>query len=357
MSGRRALFGVATALGGTILALLGAELLVRMVEPRLPVQQIGANHPIKISGEGEDLYWRSSKGQNRQWDGCPEGSSGPRVLVQGSSILYGSSLEPHEASGPRIREALAARGLPDACVQVHAEPGSTFFTQRAELRSAQATPVDLLIWELWQNSPHPFTRLGEVAYNFGQMAVGPDGVPDPFDLGPLARPMLDHSRLYGWVALNRAPRRSGGEPTHVEWARFAPTFVAGARVEAERRGARLVVASFPALGEPFAAQLESNARTYSPVLDALRAEGATVVEMDRALMDHDPADIRADTCCHYNATGMVVVSDILADAALPLLSPQAVLPEGAPGPDLGTATGMAPSQGTATAPEGAPHPG
>ena len=55
MSGRRALLGVATALGGTNLALLGAELRVCMVSPRVPVQQVGARHPIDIQGEGEAL--------------------------------------------------------------------------------------------------------------------------------------------------------------------------------------------------------------------------------------------------------------------------------------------------------------
>jgi len=81
---------VATALGGTNLALLGAELRVCMVSPRFPVQQVGARHPIDIQGEGEALQWPSREGENRQWDACPEGSAGPRVLVYGSSVRYGA---------------------------------------------------------------------------------------------------------------------------------------------------------------------------------------------------------------------------------------------------------------------------
>ena len=61
-----------------------------MVSPRVPVQQVGARHPIDIQGEGEALYWRYREGENRQWDACPEGSAGPRVLVRGSSIRYGA---------------------------------------------------------------------------------------------------------------------------------------------------------------------------------------------------------------------------------------------------------------------------
>jgi hypothetical protein len=347
MSGRRALFAALTAVGGSVLAVAVAELSVRVIGPRLPVQEVGLHHAIDLNGDGEGIFWRSRSSQNRMEDGCPEGASGPRVLVQGSSILYGSSLEGPDASGPRLREALAARGLADACVRVHAEPASTFFTQRADLRDADATPTDLLIWELWHNSLHQYTRLGDVAYNFGQLAVGPDGVPDPFGLGPLARPLLQHSRLYGWMALNRAPRRIYGAPVAEEWAEFAPTFVEGARNEAERRGATLVVASFPGLGRPFSEQFESNARTYSSVLDALRAEGVTVIEMDHALVEHDPVDIRADTCCHYNAAGMEVVSGILADTMVPLLSPETTKPDDAPGP---TGTG-APDEAAPGPPE------
>lgn len=319
MSPRRAAFAATAALAGTLLALAAAELGVRGASPRLAVQSIGRSHPVTLIGEGDGLYWRSASGQERTDAGCPSGAEGARVLLQGSSILYGSNVNADEAPGPRLRAALEGRGVTDACVVSHAEPASTFWTQRADLRAAPAAPADVLVWELWQNSPNTFLRVGDAAWNFGDVPVGPDGVPDPFGVGGLARVLLAHSHLYTWVVLRRAPPGPARRPTRMAWGELAPVFVDAVRTEAGRRGAAPLVVSFPNLRQPFSEQLESNARSYGPVLDALRAAGIETLEMDRALLAHDPAAIRADTCCHYNPAGVDVVTGILADALRPLL--------------------------------------
>ena len=114
------------------------------------------------------------------------------------------------------------------------------------------------------------------------------------------------------MALRQAPRSSHERKVSDLWTSFAPTFVAGAMEQAERRGAQLLVASFPSLDRPFSEQLQWNREMYGPVLEALAAEGVPIIEMDRALLPHDPVDVRADTCCHYNPAGVQIVSQLLA---------------------------------------------
>jgi hypothetical protein len=320
---RKAAFAGIALLGGLGLALLGVELGVREVDPLIRVQRVRTSEGVAFHGDGGDLYWRLTRPQqDRVLDGCPAGAAGPRVLVQGSSILYGSRVAPEEAPGPGLRAALAARGVDEPCVVNFSLPASSYATQRALLADQPETAARVLLWELWQNSRNTFVRTGDVAWNFGPLELGPHGVPDPFGLGAAAPWLLARSQAYTWISLTRAPRRARGVPVQEIWAEFAPTFVDGALAEAERRGARLVVASFPGLSEPFSEQLDANARAYGPVLSLLRERGVPVVEMDRALIGQDPVALRADPCCHYNPDGVQVVSGILADAIVPMLAPE-----------------------------------
>jgi hypothetical protein len=321
---KRSAYGFASAavIGGVIVGLVCAEMVARSANLSLPIQAVNESQSIALVGDRENLHWLTLRSEHdRRFDGCSNEESRPRVVLQGSSILWGSGIAAEDSFGPRLQEALLAEGLSEVCVVNHAQPASTYSIQRAALATAEPIPGEILLWELWDNSPNPFVRIGDTAYNFGSMDVRSDGIPDPFGMGVLARPLLIQSRLYEWFALHRMVKetRPRGD-SQSRWNEFAPVFVGGALKEAERRGAQLVVVTFPSLDRPFAEQREHNAETYGPVLSVLRERGVPVIEMDRALVGHDHESVRHDPCCHYNSDGAKVVSEILAERLAPLLS-------------------------------------
>lgn len=323
MAPRHLKFALGAVLVGGIGGALLAEAVLWLWDPPLRVQRVQAGGHVRMHGHGADVYWvNEAPHAARIRAGCPDGAAGPRVLLVGSSILYGSGLTPQESSGPLLRAALAERGLPDACVINASEPGANFATELAYIRAEHTAPAALLVWELWGTSRFTYVRSGGSAYNMGDLETGPDGLPDPWRLGGLNRLLMRVSGWYARAAIAAAPAPPPAAGLDL-WTPFAAQAVPAMLEEARARGSRLLVVSFPALDRPFAAQRDQIEISYRPVLDAVEAAGAATLELDRALEGHRLEDIRRDTCCHYNPHGLGVVNGLIADAGAPLLGARA----------------------------------
>lgn len=297
------------ALGAVLLSLAGAELVLRVVQPRLHVQILSERRELVFHGEGEDFYWTMEGERERRELGCPERVK-PVVVLVGSSILYSSGLPDEHSTGPLLRQALSQRGA-DACVINAGQPAGNFASERAWLAAEEEDPADLLVWELWATSPMRYVRAGGRAWVLGDLKTGPDGLPDPWGLGGLNPLLLEHSRVYELAALRLSPR----EGYTLDWAAFGAQALTGMQEQARRLGSQLLVVSFPTLEGPF----DQQHLDYGPVIEEARRRGIPVLEMNLALGQTRPEDIRLDRCCHYNEQGMKQVAEHIADAAVPLL--------------------------------------
>ena len=96
----------------------------------------------------------------------------PEVVLVGSSILWGSGISDSESP----RSQLAQR-LPEACVTLLGQPAYSFSNQRVEVaRHLETHTPRVVVWEIWHNSPHEWSVLGDVAYNFGPTSVDTETV-------------------------------------------------------------------------------------------------------------------------------------------------------------------------------------
>lgn len=310
---RRAMFALLSVVLATVLAVVGAEAWVRSSRPQLRVQVFRVSDRMQMHDTPTGPWWQNTDSQmERVHAGCPNPAAARRVVLSGSSILYGSGLDSADSLGP----ALAAR-LDDTCVLNHAEPGTTFAPQASRLEAVLVdTPADVLVWEMWQNSPHPVNRVGDSVYNFGPLTAGLGGVPDPWGLGALNIRLLQSSRMYELAMTNAAPRHDPN--VRKQWRTFTTHALPRMQAIADQAGARLVLITCPFLDKPFTEQLPHLDQAYGAMVEAADAAGVPVLDLARAFADEDPEPLRADRCCHYNEAGTQRVAELLQ----PLLAPQ-----------------------------------
>ncbi|MCB9665175.1 MAG: hypothetical protein H6732_13780 [Alphaproteobacteria bacterium] len=320
---RRVGFAVASGFLALLATLVLAEGLLRVVQPRPRVQVVrsGLRDGLDFALRWVDgvPVWPSPADDLRHNRGCVDDPERTRWLVLGSSILAADGLAPEEAFSLRLQEALGEAGRP-ACVVNLAEGAYTFQNQAAV--AAEALPEvrpDVVLWEIWANSPGTWVRVGDTAYRFQHLAVSEDGTPNPLGLpGTLHRGLLGTSRLYeaGVLALVAAQ-----EPVSTgEWERLLATALPDALAAVRAQGATLVLALAPPLDQPFAAWTAARRRAegltlaawYTRVEAWARAEGVAVVALDELLADHDVEALRLDPCCHYDVAGQQVLGDALA---------------------------------------------
>jgi len=258
--------------------------------------------------------WRSAQSTpERMGTAC---SGKPEVVLAGSSIFFGSGVD----DGQSLRPLLAER-LSGACVRSVAEPGYTFFNQRAALSRhlAESTPR-IVVWEVWRNSPNRWSLVDGVAYNFGYEALDTHDLPSPFGLsaGP-------HRQLFTWLATYRhlviSRLDSSGVRWDVVWKAFVADELGPEVAKLQSRGITVVLAFMPPLHQPFQDTLAETSDPYQVV----RAELAGKVQMvtvaeGLAARNADVEAVRVDTCCHFAPSGNALVADVLADVLQPMLA-------------------------------------
>jgi hypothetical protein len=319
---RRWLFpviAVGLALAATVVL---AEVGLRLVRPTPRVQIVRAGvltelDPGEVAGDDVPL-WRTSFDDPRHNEACLEDNPGARVwVVLGSSILAADGLAPSAAFNLALQERLRPE-LGPLCILNLAEGGYTFDNQLAVAREAiPRLEPELVLWEVWENSPFRWAMVGGHAYRFQHVAVGADGLPNPMGVpSAVHRTLFSRSRLYEYsvLALVERPADAASDP----WNSLLDDRLDEARALVEAYG-ELVVVFAPHLDMPFEERIAAReARTspldrhYADVEQWARGRGVESVYLDVLLRDLDVTDVRLDPCCHYNVEGHLALADRFA---------------------------------------------
>lgn len=305
---KRAIFSILSMLLGLGVALLAIELWAN----RQPIPRIQQVLMVGTQTEVVDgvALWRSVGTAERENFAC-EGEQ--RLMVLGSSILFGSDLEPEESLGPLLESH-----RPGLCVHNLAQPGFTLQNQLTAAQKALSGPLagrtpDVLLLEMWANSPNILRLVGQRAYNFGDLQVDEQGFPNPFGLPTSAnRTLFGASAGYRFVVLSRAPLRRRSS-TVEEWRGFARGRLQEALALAAAHEMTLVVVYMPTLSQPFAESAAHPLASYGPARHAFAAVDAVQVDAAALLTDASYEALRLDPCCHYNAAGMALLAARLVD--------------------------------------------
>ena len=302
---KRILFSSVCTLGFVGVLVLSGEIGLRLSPAQLPVQVFRASEQLEIHATPWGPYWMDSR-DDRFRIGCPD-ESAPIVLLQGSSILYGSTTESEDSFSVYVQQELEAlRGHP-VCVLNQATPGSTFSSQYAGAQSlSDARRPAITLWEIWHNTPHHFVEVGSAVYNFGLLST--EDVPDPWGIGDAGRWLLAWSRSYEFLLLYDYKRPALKVD---KWSVFLETGFPRMTDWADARDSTLLLASFPSANRPFAEQLSSEHSPYRRVRQRARDEDIAMLDVTGVLEDRRDVYF-ADSCCHYTVEGTRAVSRILA---------------------------------------------
>lgn len=276
-----------------------------------PFQMVSASSNVSLYENEFGHYWISRENKSRLYLGCPNTNAKTKIAILGSSILYGSNTEPEDSFGPKIYEYLEKNGQ-EVCIINYAHPAGNFQTQLASFQDIEDN-FDIIIWELWQNSPSHFWRFGNNLLNFGpaQNKLVP---PDPFALGELNQALLTHSLLYRYYFSQQLPP---SRRVDIIWREFAEKSIPLMQKEAQKHNSTLLLISFPA-AENFEAQFLKNKNSYGYFQQL--AEDNAIPYFDLTTRLSEPhMQYFADKCCHYNEFGTVEVSQIIGDELLLLL--------------------------------------
>jgi hypothetical protein len=294
-------YGIGAILVGLFGGVLIAETAVRqgkLKPPRQVIRGFGMH-----SVDGVPVWERTGDRHNRE---CVEQHpQRTRILFFGSSITFGSSLNPPEVFTAALEQRLnEARPDPGFCVLNFAQEGYAFDQKYAiaSMEVPRYRPA-LIMWEDWVEWSE-YRMIGDTAYAIGDLAVRPDGfvgiegMPDA-----LNRVLFLHSRLYEYIVLVYGERvhETPGGPNGIQL--FADTRLSKVPPLAQSVGAKLVFYLAPPLDQPFAETAASLPDWHAILLDFAQKRGIPVYPLQRELIDQDYLALRLDPCCHYNAAG------------------------------------------------------
>lgn len=303
-----------------------AEMAVRVIHPTPRVQVIRSTQPREV-GDGRVVHlevrdaggvpvWQDRFYEGRRgWD-CTEAPEGvTRVLVLGSSILSGVGLADSDVfSGP-----MQAR-LENVCVTNLAEPGFSFDQQWAVAQDVlPKLEPDVVIWEVWANTPWSFVQLGDTAYRFRHLEVDAEGLPTGLGLpSGLHRALLPRSRFYELAVLSLTPTRPITQAREEAWEGWAAGPLAEATAALEAAGVAQIWVYASPLNAPFDELAKPSKRgpgsRWDLGYDRVRqvVPDARHVDLVKLLADLDVTQIRRDTCCHFNEAGHQALAERLA---------------------------------------------
>jgi hypothetical protein len=316
MSNQQRSRGALLSIASLLASLLAAEVFFRG-RPLPRIQRVSPDQAELTVIDGE-VSWRSrSRGEREQAD-CVAERGGAEVVILGSSILFGVALDYPDTLGAALSPSV------DGCVVNLAQPASSFSTQAAVARHAlPALHPEVVIWELWQNSPSRFTLIGESAYNFGSLEVDAGGVPSPFGLSAgLNRTLFGRSALYRFAVLTQARERPPAQTGASLWETFSGPALD--ELTALAGSARLILPMMPPLSAPFAQTAAQPPPGYVTFTDEATRRGIETIDVAAALSGQDHEALRLDPCCHLNAAGQRALAAVLIEA---LVSPRPRSPE------------------------------
>lgn len=306
---------------GVVLTAATSEALVRAIHPTPRVQIVDPVASIKggraFRWKGDLPLWREDGTTGRE--ACAGDPAGARVLMIGDSITFGIRLPIRDTLSYRLADQLQTpEGSGAWCVQNFAQPGYGGEQKRdAALAAIATTRPDVLVWEVWENDPTMYKRVGDLAVDVGRIAVDAEGWPR----SPAPLPAAVHHLAFTWssawrfATLSLVPADDAREQD--SWRTRIPEALDDVRRTQEAQGGKMVVWMAARLWVPFADQVDRRRRVqgYSSV-DAWGARnGVPVVDMAAAWRGADPKSLGIDTCCHLNAEGI----DLLARTLVPLI--------------------------------------
>lgn len=265
---------------------------MRVFKPSARTQIIAPQQGLELLDLAGGRTWRPSKAgpwENRECE-APD-----RVLVLGSSILYGSGYEYPETWTAQV-------DLPGTCIHNFAVPAYGLPHKLARLEEELALDPRLVVWEVWANDANDFVWVGDRGYSLVPgTPLDPLGVPDAFGIPPYLNGLLFHSRAYEALAL------SSVKPRHVRHS-----FATGLdRVLAHVGDRDLLLVLPPVLDKPFAESVEHPTDFGRQARRWAEGRDVRVVDLAELLIDEDVEALRLDPCCHYSAAGHAVIAERL----------------------------------------------
>jgi hypothetical protein len=335
---KRLLFPVITALLGLLATAVAGEVLVRAWTPTPRIQifrpegDLKREEPRIVEVDDGVPTWSFPSAAPRYDLDCPtRHPDALRVVVLGSSIFAGVSVDPTKVFTQQLAQTLFPGE--HVCVMNLAEPAYSFQNQaKVAERYLETLRPDLVVWEIWGNSPWPYKVLDGTAYRFRSLIVGEDGTPNPLRTWPpLHRWLIPRSRLYELAVLSLAVEM------HPAWIRrHVATYADGPftdtlRWVTDELQIPVLAVFCPTLDRPFAEQRDARLHPDPKRRDERYIELERVVDALRLPKLHldarfaelgvQPEDIRLDPCCHYDEGGQAVLAEAVAPEIRSLLRP------------------------------------
>ena len=247
---------------------------------------------------------------------CAE-TSGADIVIAGDSILYGVMLDPESTLGPVLSRTVKRADGTAACAVNVSVPGFTFESEMAVIkRDWDLLHPEIVVLEVWHNSSHSLIDLGGNLFNFGNLVVDANGVPNPMGVpSGVNRLMFVHSALWRRLVEGSSVGMKSSRPG---WERLAKEMSAF-NDWLNARDASLMLVFATRLKDPWSAGRERERTMYESVSSWAEGAGVPTLWFDQVLSSTPVEDVRLDTCCHLNETGMALVADALTQR----LSPQA----------------------------------
>ena len=282
---------------GLLVAALGGELGVRLVEPPLRLQVVRGSE-VELDLHHGAVAWVPRQHERRRNEAC----EGRHVVVLGSSILYGSGVGPDQV----FSTLMERDGL---CLHNLSAPGFDLGAKLASLAAWEAEhPVDEVWIELWDADVSGYTLLGPDAWRLPPgTRVDASGAPDAFGL-PGNSWLFAWSRLYQLATSSVVP--VGSVPTEEIWGDLVD------RAAASLEGREVVVLVAPRLDRPFADSLTDDRGWAAAGAELALRTDARLVDLARLLVDEDHLALRADPCCHYAPAGHAALAEGLGRVLL-----------------------------------------
>jgi len=239
------------------------------------------------------------------------------IVLLGDSIFYGVRLRPEDTLGLSLSRSLKRADDSAACVVNLSIPGFTLQQEVAVLKhNWEQLKPSIVVLEIWHNSPHRVTEVGGKVFNFGRLVVDEGGIPNPFNVpSSMNRSLFTNSALWRRAIEGFANK---GVMASQQWEDTLHV-IENFHSWLNERDIELVLVFATKLGTPWSEGREIERRSYSTVAEWAEASATPTLWFEDVLSGQDVEDVRLDTCCHLNQTGMALVSESLSKMLQPML--------------------------------------
>ncbi len=285
-----------------LITLVIAEVAVRFLKPPPRLAIVRGNAPGFRVVNGVPVWSQKQDDAARCAMRAPQAL---RIAFFGTSITFGHPFGREGAFPGLLEQRLGSHFPAGVCVDNTAISGFGVDQELVTLREyvAQERPK-ILFFELWDVGKR-YRMLGSDAFDLRSLDLGEAGYPK-LASGPVGQALFKWSRLFEYSSLALSePATSASDPA----ARLCDEVLPELEVLSARVGAKLVL-YFPApLWQPFSKSLLMDGPDAT-IPECARKRGVTLYVLAEELRDQDNEKLRADPCCHLNATGHAAVADV-----------------------------------------------